>query len=67
MGPNYLATRVLMAESYATLVGDRALFEQLLNEVIAANPDADAAIGAENRLEQQKAKRLLNKADDFFY
>ncbi len=67
IGPNYLATRVLMAESYATLVGDRELFETLLNETIAANPDADPSIGPENRLEQAKAKRLLERADDFFY
>ena len=67
IAPNYLASKVLMASSYSVLVGDRALFETLLKEVVAANPEADPTIVPENKLEQTKAKRLLAQADDFFY
>ena len=65
--PNYLATKVLMANSYAVLTGERELFDKLLNEVIAADPNAVPEIAHENRLEQAKAKKLLAKADDLFY
>ena len=67
IGPTNLATSVLMAKSYATLVGDRALFDKLLKEVIAADPKADPTIIPENTLEVKKAKRLLEQADDLFY
>ncbi len=67
LAPKYLATKVLMADQYAVLVGDRALFEKLLNEVVSAAPDADPAISAENALEKQKATRLLADADEYFY
>jgi tetratricopeptide (TPR) repeat protein len=67
IAPGYLATRVLMANSYAVLVGDRELFDELLNEVVNADPNAVPDIAPENRLEQQKAKRLLAKGDDLFY
>lgn len=66
IAPNYLATKVLMAEQYAVLVGDRDLYEKLLNEVLSA-ADADPSIAAENELEKRKAKRMLAAADDFFY
>ncbi len=67
IGATNLATSVLMAQSYATLIGDRALFEKLLNEVISADPNIDPKIVAENTLEIKKAKRLLEQADDLFY
>lgn len=67
VAPNYLATKVLMAETYAVLIGDRELFDKLLNEVVAADPNALPEIAAENQLEQQKAKGLLARGDDLFY
>jgi len=67
IAPNYLATKVLMAESYAVLAGDRELFDKLLNEVVAADPNAVPEIAPENQLEQQKARAMLAKADDLFY
>lgn len=67
IAPNYLATKVLMAESYAVLAGENELFEKLLNEVVAADPMAVPEIGPENKLEQMKAKKLLEKKDDLFY
>lgn len=67
IAPNYLATKVLMAESYAVLVGDREMFDKLLGEVVAADANAVPEIAPENLLEQQKAKGLLAKGDDLFY
>jgi hypothetical protein len=57
---------VLYAQYYAIKTQDDNLFEKLLNEVIAADPMADASIGPENKAEQAKAQHLLNtKADHF--
>ncbi len=67
IAPNYLATKVLMAETYAVLAGDRELFDTLLNEVVGADPNALPEIAAENALEQRKAKEMLAKGDDLFY
>ena len=67
LAPDYLATKVLMAHSYAVLAGDRELFDKLLGEVVAADPGAAPEIAAENALEQQKAQRMLAQGDDFFY
>ena len=67
IAPNYLATRVLMAESYAVLVGDRKMFEKLLQDTLAADPAAIPDLVPENTLEQRKAKRLLAREDDLFY
>ncbi len=67
IAPAYLATKVLMAESYAVLAGDRAMFDKLLQEVIAADPNALPEVAPENKLEQMKAKNLLKNADDLFY
>lgn len=67
LSPNYLATKVLYAETYATLVQDDKLFTRLLDEVIAAPSDVVPEITPENTLEQRKAKRLLAKKADLFY
>ncbi len=64
--PGYLATKVLMAENLAVKKQDKALYEKLLNEVIAADPNAIPAIAPENIIEQAKAKDLLSRADEFF-
>lgn len=64
--PGYLGTKVLKAELYATKMQDAALFEQLLNEVVAADASALPELGPENRAEQDKAKKLLANKSDFF-
>lgn len=65
--PNYLGTRVLMAQDYAVKAQDRALFEQQLQTVIDADPEAGGAeIAPENRCEQRKAADLLSRADELF-
>jgi hypothetical protein len=67
LSPNYFATKVLYAETYATLVQDAALFERLLKEVIEAPADVLPELTPENTLEQRKAKRMLAKKADLFY
>jgi len=65
--PNYFATRVLMAQDYATKAQDRALFEEQLNTVINGDPDAGGPeLAPENRCEQRKARNLLAQADELF-
>ena len=64
--PAYLGTKVLKAELYATKMQDPVLFEQLLNEVVAADASALPELGPENRAEQDKAKKLLANKSDFF-
>jgi hypothetical protein len=63
-GPNYLATKVIMAEMYATKAGDRDLFKRLLDEVIAFDLSAAPELRAENAAEQKKAKFLLADIDN---
>ncbi len=64
--PDYLATKVLMAENLAVKKQDRAMYEKLLNEVVAADANAIPDIAPENAIEQAKAKDLLGRADEFF-
>lgn len=63
--PNFLGTKVLFAETYWVKEEGRKEFEKLLNEVIAAKAD-DPNYGAENRIEKNKAEKLLKKADELF-
>ena len=64
--PNYLGTRVLLADYWAVKTQDRAAFTEALEAVIAADPQADPDIVAENMAEQAKAKALLANVDDLF-
>ena len=64
--PEYLGTKVLKASLYATKMQDAELFDQLLDEVLAADPDAIPELGPENRAEQAKATDLKANKSDFF-
>jgi hypothetical protein len=64
--PEYLGTRVLMAEVYATKTQDRKLFEALLKEVLSSTEDRHPELGPENTWEKKKAQRLLTNADELF-
>ncbi len=64
--PNYLGTKVLMAQYLAVKKQDKAMFEQLCNDVISADPEVIPEIAPEQRLEQDNARRLLEKIDDMF-
>lgn len=64
--PIYLATRVLLAEMYAIKAQDRALFEKMLNEVVAFDLQQAPDLIPENTIEQRKAKALLEEIDVYF-
>ncbi|MGB5695381.1 MAG: TRAP transporter TatT component family protein [Polyangiales bacterium] len=64
--PNYFGTRILMAEEWAVKEDNRALFEELVNYVIKADPNVIPAIRPENTCEQRKAKKLMGEIDDIF-
>lgn len=64
--PDYLGTRVLMAQDLAKKIQDRKLFEEQLNYVLSADPNVIPEIAAENAVEQKKAKQLLAQADELF-
>ena len=61
----YLLTQVMFAEQYARLVFDRALHDELLNEVLAAEVDAPELILL-NAVAKRRAQSLLDSADAYF-
>jgi len=63
-GKNFMA-KVVYAKLYAKMMFDRQLFDRLLNEVVAADPDIDGYTLV-NTYAQQQAKELLDEADDYF-
>ncbi len=66
IAPDYLGTKVLMADTLATKKQDRAMFDKLLDEVLAADPNKIPEIAPEMKVEQEKAKELKAKANDLF-
>lgn len=64
--PYYLATKVLLASMNAAKGGDRALFKQMLDEVVAFDLDSRPDLKPENAAEQRKAKDLLDEIDIYF-
>ena len=62
----FLMTKVLFAQYYATGVKDRALFEETLKEVLAAPADTVPELTLTNTLAKEKAKRLLDKTEEYF-
>ena len=62
----FLLTQVAFAETYARQVFDRALFKNLLEEVLASSLDDAPALKASNSLAKVKAKQLLERIDEFF-
>jgi tetratricopeptide (TPR) repeat protein len=66
LAPNYLGSKVLWAEYLCTKKNDRATYERLLKEVLAADPTVDPAIEPENRIEQKKAQKMLAEIDEKF-
>ena len=66
IAPNYLGTKVLMAQYYATKMQDKDLFKQLCDEVIAADPASIPDLVPEQELEQGNAQRLLDQIDELF-
>lgn len=66
LSSDYLGTKVLYAEFYATKTEDKELFTQLLNEVQAADPAVLPELVPEQQAEQQKAEFLLAQIDERF-
>ncbi|RME07436.1 MAG: hypothetical protein D6812_00125 [Deltaproteobacteria bacterium] len=64
--PNYFGTRVLFADYYARKAGDRALFEEMLRYVLEGDPKVLPDIVPEQKVEQEKARRLMARIDEFF-
>ena len=60
-----LGAKVEFARGYAKLLYERELHDQLLNEVLAADPYYDG-FTLSNVLAQEQAKVLLAEADDYF-
>ena len=55
-----------MAQYYAAKSQDKAMFQTLLDEVLAGDPTAIEGIETEQRQEQLKAQKLLDKIDELF-
>lgn len=64
--PNYFGTRVLYAENYAVKAQNRQLFEEQLRMVIDGDPESIPEAAPENRIEQRKARDLLQRMDELF-
>jgi hypothetical protein len=61
-----LMAKVLYAQYYARETKDRALFESLLHEVEKAPADEVPELTLANVIAKEKAKRLLNKTEEYF-
>ena len=65
-GGRDLGAKVEFARGYAKLLYDRELHDQLLNEVVAADPN-EYGLTLSNILAQEDAAQLLEEADDYFF
>ena len=61
----FLLAQVTYAETYARLVFDKKLYEDLLNEVLD-QPLEDNKIASSNKLAQVMARKLLDATEEFF-
>ena len=61
-----LSAKVLFARYYAVRLKDRALFVKTLQEVIEAPVDELPELTLSNTLAKEKARELLERADDYF-
>lgn len=66
IAPGYVGTKVLYADTYAVKKQDRALFDRLLEEVLAAPDDVIPGLEPETRNEKEKAQELKSKATELF-
>jgi hypothetical protein len=61
-----LAAKVLFARYYAVGLKDRALFRNTLQEVLEAPVDEVPELTLSNTLAKEKARELLERADEYF-
>ncbi len=66
VAPDYVGTKVLMAEYWAVKTQDKDAFERLLNEAAAVDTTVYPDIVPIQKLEQNNAKKLLDIGDDLF-
>lgn len=66
MAPNNFATYVLYADTYATKVQDKALFERLLKHVIDTPSDVLPDSIPEQDVEKAKAQKFLDNIAEYF-
>lgn len=66
VAPNYLASRVLIAEDYAVKARAREVFDQQIHAVLFSTAHTDAELGPENAAEQRRARKLLDNAPILF-
>lgn len=64
-GGRYLMVKVMFARSYARLLFDRELHDELLNDVLSA-PVQEPGLTLVNAIAQEQARALLAEADEFF-
>ena len=64
--PDYWSTRILMAKEWAIKDGDKELYEELIDYVLAGDPEVIPYIKPENECEQRKAAELKAQIDEFF-
>jgi tetratricopeptide (TPR) repeat protein len=66
MSPENFATYVLYADTYATKVQDRALFERLLKHVVETPSDVLPDMVPEQDVEKKKAQAFLDNISEYF-
>ncbi|MFH1808658.1 MAG: TRAP transporter TatT component family protein [Pseudomonadota bacterium] len=66
IAPDYLGTKVLIAEYWATKKQDKDMYQKLLKEVLEADPASLPDIVPEQKAEQKNAQKLLDEMDDRF-
>ena len=54
------------AEGHALPAGDRALFDQLLQQALAIKDEAGSSLTLQNEVMRRRARWLLEKTDDLF-
>lgn len=64
--PNYFGTHVLMAENLAVKLQNREMFVEHLQIVLDGDPTSLAGAEPENRVEQHKARELMERVDELF-
>jgi hypothetical protein len=66
MFPENFSTYVLYADTYATKAQEPELFERLLQQVIAGDPNSLPELVWEQKVEQKKAAALLARKGELF-
>lgn len=66
LAPNFFGNHRMYAEFYAVERKDRELFKKHLETVINGNPNALPDVAPENKYEQEIAKKMLARIEEYF-